>query len=93
MRGDQLRFSTGNVSAVVAKAAITDHGKAGADWIGQLAGGPGHAAGVLRLTAVAKPCVDGPTGMTYPFTARVEVAGQRYAGCAALAGQGLGPRS
>ncbi len=93
VRGDQLRFSTGEAAALTARAAVTDHGKAGADWSGPLAASPGQSAGVLRLTAVAKPCVDAPTGMTYPFTASVEVAGRRYAGCAALAGQGLGPRS
>ncbi|WP_174300129.1 hypothetical protein [Caulobacter sp. S45] len=93
VRGDQLRFSTGETSAVSVKAGLADHGKAGAAWSGPLAAVPGQPPGVLRLTAVAKSCVDAPTGMTYPFTATVEVGGHRYTGCAAPAGQGLGPRS
>ena len=77
VRGDQLRFSTGEASAVSAKAAVTDNGKAGAVWSGPLAAGPGQPAGVLQLTVLAKSCVDAPTGMTYPLTAAIEVAGRR----------------
>ncbi len=93
MRGDQLRFSTGEASAVRVQASIADHGKTGATWSGSLASAPNQPAGLLRLTVVAKACVDAPTGMTYPFAATVEMAGQSYVGCAALAGQGLGPRT
>jgi hypothetical protein len=93
VRGGQLRFSTGEGAALNVTAQIADHGKAGASWSGPLPGAPGRPPSVLQLSAVAKPCVDAPTGMTYPLTAAVEVAGRRYAGCAAQAGQGLGPRN
>ena len=93
VRGNQLRFSTGEGPALSVAARLADHGKAGAAWSGPLPAAPGQPPGTLSLTAVAKPCVDAPTGMTYPLTAAVEVAGRRFAGCAALAGQGLGPRT
>ena len=93
VRKGQLRFSTGDAAALSVDAQLADHGKAGAVWSGPLPAPPGRPAGVLRLTAVAKACEDVPTGMTYPLTATIEVAGRRYGGCAAPAGQGLGPRS
>ena len=93
VRGAQLRFSTGEASALAVSAQLADHGKAGAAWSGPLPAAPGQPPATLSLTAVAKPCVDAPTGMTYPLTATVEVAGRRFAGCAAPAGQGLGPRT
>ena len=93
VRRGQLRFSTGEAPALSVKAQLVDHGKAGAVWSGPLPAAPGQPAGVLRLTAIAKACQDAPTGMTYPLTATMEVAGRRYGGCAAPAGQGLGPRS
>ncbi len=93
VRGGQLRFSTGEASASSVTARLADHGKAGAAWSGPLPAAPGQPPATLSLTAVAKPCVDAPTGMTYPLTAVVEVSGRRFAGCAAPAGQGLGPRT
>ncbi len=93
VRGGRLSFSTGEAPTLSVAAEIADHGKSGAAWSGPLPTAPGQPRGVLRLTAVAKPCVDAPTGMTYPLTASMEVAGRRFAGCAAPAGQGLGPRT
>ncbi len=93
VRSGRLSFSSGEAPTLSVAAEIADHGKAGAAWSGPLPVAPGQPPRVLRLTALAKACVDAPTGMTYPLTASMEVAGRRFAGCAAPAGQGLGPRT
>lgn len=59
----------------------------GALWSTTLAG-----AGALRATITASPCHDAATGLSFPFTSEVETGGTTYRGCAAAAGQGLGPR-
>ena len=98
IRAGRLSFISGGDPALSAKVDFVEHGKSTAVWSGPLAAADGKPeAGaptrVLRLTATAKPCEDGPTGMRYPLTATVEAAGHRYDGCAAAPGQGLGPRT
>ena len=93
LRAGRLRFVSGDAPALIVEAARADQGKAGVAWSGPLPSAGGRPGGVLRLTATPKPCQYGPTGMTYPVTAVIEVAGHRYSGCAAQPGQGLGPRS
>ncbi len=58
----------------------------GKRWTGAALGQP------FRATITATACRDGATGLTYPMAARVEVGGTAVEGCAAPAGQGLGPR-
>ena len=93
LRSGVLRFTTADGVDLKVRTAVDDHGKAGAVWIGSPPAPAGHPAPALRLSVVAKPCQDASTGLGYPLTAGVEAAGKRYAGCAALPGQGLGPRT
>ena len=93
LRGEQMRFSTGDAAPTVVKASRQDQGTKGVAWSGQAPAAAGKTGVQVSLVAVHKPCQDASTGLTYPLTAAVQVAGVRYAGCAAPAGQGLGPRS
>ena len=93
LRHGLLRLTTGDGAVLAVKASVEDHGKAGAVWSGPLPAAAGRPAAMLRLAAESRPCQDASTGLGYPFTATVEAAGRRYTGCAALPGQGLGPRT
>jgi uncharacterized membrane protein len=89
VRPGSLVVSIGDAAPLQVKTTSTDHGKDGASFSGKL---PGNG-GTLSLAVSLKPCKDGETGLAYPMTAVAGVQGRRYAGCAAHAGQGLGPRT
>ncbi len=93
LRGGVLRFSAGDAPVLAVTAQRVDHGAAGVVWSGVLAGKAGQSGEAVTLTTQARPCQDATTGLGYPLSAVVQVGGRRYAGCAAPAGQGLGPRT
>jgi uncharacterized membrane protein len=72
------------LSGAITGFAATDRG---VKWNGRTAAGA-----PLTLAIVLRPCSDGATGMTYPFTATADIEGRSFVGCAAKPGQGLGPR-
>ncbi len=86
IRPGGLSFSSEKVASISLPnpgPASVDHGRV---WTGAALGRP------FRATLLALPCRDAATGLTYPMTAQVEVGGTTVSGCAAPAGQGLGPR-
>ena len=93
LRAGKLRFTTAEAPAVVVQAKRTDTGPDSVVWSGPLPGPNGRPAGLLRLSVARKACQDASTGLAYPLTAVVDFGAARFAGCAAPAGQGLGPRS
>ena len=86
IRPKTLAFSSEQVASITVPnpgPTALPHGKL---WSGAALGRP------FRATVLAASCRDGATGLTYPMTAKVEVGGTTLQGCAATAGQGLGPR-
>ncbi len=93
LRRGVLRVSAGDAPIVAVQAERADHGAAGVVWSGALPAKAGQPASAIRLTTLVKACQDASTGQIYPLSAVAEVSGRRYVGCAAPAGQGLGPRT
>lgn len=87
IRPKALSFSTeGGAPTVLANPGAAQAPN-GAVWA---APGPGGRA--FRAAITAKPCRDAETELSFPFTAEVSFGASIYHGCAAAAGQGLGPR-
>ena len=93
VRAGVLRFTAGDGPPLALKAEREDRGRAGVVWRGVSPAAANRPGVPLRLSVTPKPCQDATTGLSYPLSATVEVGGGRYAGCAAPAGQGLGPRT
>jgi uncharacterized membrane protein len=86
IRAKSVNFSSEKISAITLTNVGPTGSKNSAVWSGEAGGRPFHAT----ITALA--CKDAATGLTYPLSADVEALGFTYQGCAAKAGQGLGPR-
>ena len=87
IRPSSLTFSSQDVASIT----LSNNGPAettgGGVWTGVAGGRP------FRALVTATACRDAATGLTYPLTAGVKALGVVYRGCAARAGQGLGPRT
>jgi uncharacterized membrane protein len=86
IRAKSVNFSSEKISSITLPNMGPTGSKTSAVWSGEAGGRPFHAT----ITALA--CTDVATGLTYPLSADVEAVGFTYHGCAAKAGQGLGPR-